>query len=312
MVEPALKESDAHGNLPKTRVIWDTSGVMVWVNGSAQVTEISVRLAEDPEWESRVKWDFAEHSPRGVFSGVFTVAGKSPLDGIPEEKLRAAYLFLKRRTGNWNVSFALTDAVQRLPGATDWRDRVAKTEAAGTVPPLLTSLAPFREVTMYFKPIPKPSGKWKIPAATEPVLTLPKLPFRLAVIQELMFEQDELKPRFDVNDFAADQGARSFDPHTFYDSPIPAVRTWFRRIPIPARLAERVQKLTFDGGNDIYLQLIPQWDGEDEQFFITTLSDEELDQFPNLRTVEDPAEFLSPSVRRKLESRGIVVDGLND
>lgn len=29
VVEPALKESDAHGNLPKTRVIWDTSGVML-------------------------------------------------------------------------------------------------------------------------------------------------------------------------------------------------------------------------------------------------------------------------------------------
>ena len=67
-----------------------------------------------------------------------------------------------------------------------------------------------------------------------------------------------------------------------------------------------MQRLYFDGGNDIYLQLIPQWDGEDEQFNITALSPQELAQFPMLREVVG-THWLSEAAQQLLRERGIAV-----
>jgi hypothetical protein len=74
---------------------------------------------------------------------------------------------------------------------------------------------------------------------------------------------------------------RDIDPDSYYFEMIPEVKAWFDGLPVPASLAEHVQRLSFDGGNDIYLELIPQWDGEDEQFNVTALSAQELAQFPS-------------------------------
>lgn len=38
-----------------------------------------------------------------------------------------------------------------------------------------------------------------------------------------------------------------------------------------------------DGGNEIYMNLIPQWDGEDDSFDLNEVSLKELQQFPNLK-----------------------------
>jgi hypothetical protein len=151
------------------------------------------------------------------------------------------------------------------------------------------------------------SGTWKVPAATEPVLEIASFPFRLAIIQELMFGQDLLTPRFDVHDFAADRGAQSFDPDEVGYEVIPAVRDWFRELPIPARLAEHVETLVLDGGNDVYLQLIPQWDGEDASFDIERLTARDLAPFIRLRAVDDIGGFLGPRARKALIDRGVTV-----
>ena len=38
-----------------------------------------------------------------------------------------------------------------------------------------------------------------------------------------------------------------------------------------------------DGGNEIYANIIPQWDGEDEYFDLNKITEKELRQFPNLK-----------------------------
>ena len=38
-----------------------------------------------------------------------------------------------------------------------------------------------------------------------------------------------------------------------------------------------------DGGNDVYMNIIPQWDGEDETFDLNEITLTELQQFPNLK-----------------------------
>ena len=37
-----------------------------------------------------------------------------------------------------------------------------------------------------------------------------------------------------------------------------------------------------DGGNEIYMNLIPQWDGEDDSFDLNEVSLKELQQLPTL------------------------------
>ena len=40
-----------------------------------------------------------------------------------------------------------------------------------------------------------------------------------------------------------------------------------------------------DGGNEIYLNIAPLWDGEDDRFDIDNLTERELRQFPNLKSM---------------------------
>ena len=71
--------------------------------------------------------------------------------------------------------------------------------------------------------------------------------FKLAIIQELMYDLNVLQPEFDIYEFAKEVGS-------FY----------------------------MDGGNKVYMNIIPLWDGEDGYFDLNDVSLAELRQFPNL------------------------------
>ena len=76
-------------------------------------------------------------------------------------------------------------------------------------------------------------------------------------------------------------------------------------LPIPASLATLVTELYFDGGNEVYAQLIPFWDGEDDVFDIESLTEEDIRQLPNLKTIDGTAILMSKQV--KLRDRKSVV-----
>ena len=120
-----------------------------------------------------------------------------------------------------------------------------------------------------------------------------------------MYQQERLKPRFDVHDFAKHHAKRDIDPDSYYFEMIPEVKAWFEGLPCLHHWPN-MQRLSFDGGNDIYLELIPQWDGEDEQFNVTALSAQELAQFPQLREVSG-SHWLSPEVIELLTRHGVAV-----
>lgn len=128
--------------------------------------------------------------------------------------------------------------------------------------------------------------------------------FKLAVVQELMYVQQILAPKFDLAspppEFSATVGARTVD-----QTVIPEARAYFERLAIPAEYAPRVRELAQDGGDEIYLQLIPDWDGEDDTFVIRSAA--AAAQFPNLVRVtlfysEDEA-ILEQSRARGIEAR---------
>lgn len=107
--------------------------------------------------------------------------------------------------------------------------------------------------------------------------------FKLAVVQELMYNQQVLTPAFDLDEFLATEVDREIDLEEEGYSIIPEVKAYFKRLNIPAKHASLVEQLEQDGGDDIYMQLCPFWDGEDDLFNIRTAAD--ADQFPNLKTV---------------------------
>ncbi|MCR4609544.1 MAG: hypothetical protein K5750_07630, partial [Eubacterium sp.] len=100
------------------------------------------------------------------------------------------------------------------------------------------------------------------------------------VIQELMYEQEVLKPYFDIYDYAKFKKAK-WNLET--DKNIRGAVNFFKELPIPVSMAGKLDKILMDGGNNIYGNITPLWDGEDERFYIDKLSEAELKQFPNLK-----------------------------
>ncbi len=105
------------------------------------------------------------------------------------------------------------------------------------------------------------------------------LNFKLAVVQELMYEQD-LLPRFDLREHAAEQGF-TYDDGSF--EAVPEALAHFEALEVPVELAEKITEIRMDGGNEIYLQVAPNWDGEDDLFDVDEFAD--LRHFPNLKSM---------------------------
>ena len=58
---------------------------------------------------------------------------------------------------------------------------------------------------------------------------------------------------------------------------------YFKNFQISQKYASLVKEIDMDGGNEIFMNLIPQWDGEDSIFDLNEVSLAELKQFPNLK-----------------------------
>ena len=113
------------------------------------------------------------------------------------------------------------------------------------------------------------------------ILHFDTLNFKLAIIQVLMYDLHLLKPEFDIYDFADHYEGEKID--TDSDVIIEPAMNFFKEMEIPKNFAPYVEMLYMDGGNDVYMNIIPQWDGEDESFDLNEITLEELQQFPNLK-----------------------------
>ncbi|GAA3685865.1 hypothetical protein C8D88_104106 [Lentzea atacamensis] len=103
--------------------------------------------------------------------------------------------------------------------------------------------------------------------------------FKLAVVQELMYNQ-ELLPKFDLREYAAEQGF-TYDDWSF--EAVPEALAYFEALEIPFELAEKITEIVMDGGNEIYREIAPRWDGEDALFDVDEFAD--LQHFPNLKSM---------------------------
>ncbi|WP_394618780.1 DUF6892 domain-containing protein [Lentzea sp. JNUCC 0626] len=103
--------------------------------------------------------------------------------------------------------------------------------------------------------------------------------FKLAVVQELMYNQ-ELLPKFSLRDHAAEQGF-TYDDGSF--EAVPEALAYFAALEVPVELADKITEIYLDGGNEIYLEIAPGWDGEDGLFDVHEFAD--VQYFPNLKSM---------------------------
>ena len=139
------------------------------------------------------------------------------------------------------------------------------------------------------------------------ILHFDTLNFKLAIIQVLMYDLHLLKPEFDLYDFSEQYQGEKID--TDSDTIIEPALNFFKEMEIPKKLAPYVEMLYMDGGNDLYMNIIPQWDGEDDSFDLNEITLAELQQFPNLKK----ATLMSSNfdkVKEVFEAANIAVEPL--
>lgn len=144
---------------------------------------------------------------------------------------------------------------------------------------------------------------YKLKKCKEEVLEFTDINFKLAVVQQLMYEKELLEPIFDIYRFAELYSGNPID--TDSDKIIKPALNWFKKLPVPKRLAAEIETLHSDGGDDVYMNIIPQWDGEDDVFYIKSVTPEEIRQFPNLKSVH---VFASDEALETFRSCGIEVE----
>ncbi|WP_394619433.1 DUF6892 domain-containing protein [Lentzea sp. JNUCC 0626] len=100
--------------------------------------------------------------------------------------------------------------------------------------------------------------------------------FKLAVVPELTYNQ-ELLPKFKLGEYAAEQGF-TYDDGSF--EAVPEALAYYAALEVPVELAEKITEIYMDGGNEIYLEIAPNWDGEGGLFDVDEFA--EVRHFPNL------------------------------
>ncbi|WP_430907670.1 leucine-rich repeat domain-containing protein [Maribacter sp. 2-571] len=108
---------------------------------------------------------------------------------------------------------------------------------------------------------------------------------KLMVINELMYVDEVLLPKFDIWKFAKNHPDRNIDIEKEGYERIPEAEAYFRKLKIPMDLLIDIKELKSDGGDAIYRQIIPFWDGEDRQFDVGSISD--IKYLPNLKATND-------------------------
>ncbi|WP_279620295.1 ybaK/ebsC family protein [Priestia megaterium] len=125
--------------------------------------------------------------------------------------------------------------------------------------------------------------------------------FKLVVIEALL-DQDrlfieeltDLKDKY-TNNFEWYSGA----------GPIVEIRDYLEELTLEMSDLEKIESLCFDGGNEIYRILKPDWDGEDSSFDV--LSVEGFQNLKNLKTV-DYISMCRPEVLEPFKQAGIEIE----
>ena len=66
--------------------LWDSLGIYAFEKKGGILATLAFRVAEDKDWQRTVTFDYFALRPKRLFTGDFTIAGKSPLSYISKEQ----------------------------------------------------------------------------------------------------------------------------------------------------------------------------------------------------------------------------------
>ena len=121
-------------------------------------------------------------------------------------------------------------------------------------------------------------------------------PFKLLVIQVLMYDKKLLKPEYlggdqffeknpDLDELSEKEAISRLEKH------IKSANEYFQSLKIPSSMAKEITSLYSGGELDVYYNINPQWQDYDEyfedgkMFDVTDISEAEIKQFPNLKSI---------------------------
>ena len=238
--------------------LWDELGLQGWLDEDEQtIKTIGVRVAAQ-----------GEYAVRQTFDGAVWIGSKDYREASWKDFAGFAHTL---KLGGFTV-------YTRLPGPVSEEQSAQKAK--------LEALSAMVQIS-WKEPEQKAAKaqKYKLSKPTEPVLTFTSFNFKLAVMEVLMYEKGLLAPKLDAHEFAREYSRRKIDIDAEGYEPIPEIRKWLEKYPVPERLAPEVTEIEMDGGSEIYTQLCPFWDGEDGAFDLNTITEAELRQFPNLKHI---------------------------
>ncbi|WP_144473603.1 DUF6892 domain-containing protein [Bacillus tropicus] len=128
--------------------------------------------------------------------------------------------------------------------------------------------------------------------------------FKLVVIEALLDKEPLfLKELKDLKDLI-DKYTNHFEWYAGA-GPIVEIRAFLEELILETSDLEKIESLCFDGGNEIYHILKPDWDGEDSLFDV--ISVEGFQNLKNLKTVEY-ISMCYPKVLEPLKQAGIEIE----
>ncbi|MBR5917074.1 MAG: hypothetical protein IKZ76_03240 [Lachnospiraceae bacterium] len=280
--------------LGNARIVEDTSGKSVQT--SYYYDELGIEFDGSPAYLSNLKKKKAyKDNDHNIVGLTLYVSGNIIYD-FKEEKCEKKYV------GNLTVLGNQIDRSKTYRGALGFgycplldekgKDKkhiqvsisiISTSESVFTVDddPFYDGDVLLRDVIISFQPErPKSKVNYTIVIPDEECLVFDTFNFKLAVINELMYNRQILEPYFDIYDFMAFKKAH-WNLET--DKNIRAAVDYFKELPIPVRFADYVTEINMDGSDEIYMNIAPEWDGSDERFDFNKLSEAELKQFKNLK-----------------------------
>jgi len=227
------------------RLIWDSLGISVLVKEHAIIEEFCIQIFEKGNYS---------HSPQRPIKGLVTIHAKKLDESI---KITSEdYLFKEMKLNDILIFISLTK---------DESNKQIESISIGKAAPKVKI----------------ESDKYGFKAIDGEKIEFVDFNFKLAIIEELMYSKELLKPKFDVFEFAKIYDKREIDTDEEGYEPIPEVVAYFEKLEIDRKFAEQITEIYMDGGNEIYMNIIPYWDGEDNGFDIQSYED--IKHFPNLK-----------------------------
>ncbi|MDR1712243.1 MAG: hypothetical protein LBR58_10415 [Propionibacteriaceae bacterium] len=164
------------------------------------------------------------------------------------------------------------------------------------------------------EPAKRPTPDYSLPPTPDFTLELSSVGLKLMVVEELMYQKGLLQPRFDLQEFASQYPGRNIQPDTEPVGVVPEALDWFARLPIPQELGAQITELNVDMGNDVYVQLIAQYQSSlaeeiAQPLVVKDITATDLTQLPNLSEIQDDAQLLDlgNAALKRLQKRGVEV-----